>query len=127
MMNHSHPNLYLDGEENPLPAEDLDRCSAQGHEPAKGSERPFYPPCTRLVGQERRRQLSWLARVLIGLVYVYRLTLGWLLGGQCRFFPSCSQYFIEAVEKYGTCRGAWKGFKRLWRCHPFHPGGYDPP
>lgn len=67
------------------------------------------------------------SRLLIGAVHLYRLTLGPWLGGQCRFVPSCSQYFIEAVEKYGACRGAWKGLCRLARCHPFHPGGWDPP
>ena len=49
------------------------------------------------------------------------------LGVRCRFQPTCSAYFIEAVQKYGAVRGAWRGLKRIGRCHPFHPGGYDPP
>ncbi len=66
-------------------------------------------------------------RGLIGLVRLYQMTLSPLLGQTCRFHPSCSQYMIEAVRKYGLIVGAWRGIKRIARCHPFHPGGYDPP
>ena len=75
--------------------------------------------------------LRWIirlpSRLLILFVRGYQLTLSPLLGNRCRFHPSCSQYFIEAVCKYGAIRGAAKGLWRLARCHPFHPGGYDPP
>jgi uncharacterized protein len=64
---------------------------------------------------------------LIGLVRVYQWTLSPLVGGQCRFSPTCSNYFIEAVRKYGAVRGALRGVARICRCHPFHPGGEDPP
>ena len=67
------------------------------------------------------------SRALIGLVRLYQVTLSPILGGRCRFHPSCSQYFIEAVRKYGALRGALKGVGRLARCHPFCSGGYDPP
>jgi putative membrane protein insertion efficiency factor len=67
------------------------------------------------------------AAVLIGCVRVYQKTLSPLVGRSCRFHPTCSNYFIEAVQKYGACRGAWRGIRRILRCHPFHPGGYDPP
>lgn len=71
------------------------------------------------------RQLP--ALVLIGGVRVYQWTLSPLIGRHCRFQPTCSAYFIQAIEKYGAVRGAWRGVKRIARCHPFHPGGYDPP
>ncbi|WP_200774240.1 membrane protein insertion efficiency factor YidD [Thermosyntropha lipolytica] len=44
----------------------------------------------------------------------------------CRFYPSCSNYALEAIEKYGAFKGGWLAFKRILRCHPWHPGGYDP-
>ena len=65
--------------------------------------------------------------VLIALVRVYQLTLSPIIGQQCRFQPTCSHYMIGAVRKYGAIRGAWKGTLRICRCHPWHPGGYDPP
>lgn len=64
---------------------------------------------------------------LIALVRAYQVCLSPLLGQNCRFHPSCSQYFIEAVRKYGAVRGSLRGTWRILRCHPFHPGGYDPP
>jgi uncharacterized protein len=67
---------------------------------------------------------SWL---LIGAVYVYRWTLSPIIGRNCRFEPSCSVYFIESVRKYGAIRGAFRGVMRVSRCHPWNPGGYDPP
>jgi putative membrane protein insertion efficiency factor len=67
------------------------------------------------------------ARVLIGAVRLYQLTLSPILGRQCRFTPTCSHYFIEAVEKYGALRGTAKGLWRICRCNPLCPGGYDPP
>lgn len=67
------------------------------------------------------------AGVLILLARGYQILLSPLLGRHCRFEPSCSQYFIEAVRKYGAARGAWRGLRRLLRCHPWNPGGYDPP
>ena len=70
---------------------------------------------------------SILSAVLIGSVRLYQILLSPLLGRQCRFEPSCSNYFIQAVRKYGPVKGAWRGFCRIGRCHPFHPGGYDPP
>jgi putative membrane protein insertion efficiency factor len=67
------------------------------------------------------------SQVLIGLVRLYQWTLSPFIGRQCRFTPTCSNYFIGAVQKYGAWRGAWRGTLRICRCHPFHPGGYDPP
>ncbi len=65
--------------------------------------------------------------LLIGSARVYQWTLSPLIGRHCRFEPTCSNYFIEAVRKYGAVRGAWRGLRRIGRCHPFQPGGYDPP
>ena len=66
------------------------------------------------------------SRALIFLVRVYQNSLGPVLGSGCRFHPSCSDYWIEALEKHGLFRGLWLGVGRLLRCHPLHPGGYDP-
>jgi putative membrane protein insertion efficiency factor len=65
--------------------------------------------------------------LLVSSVRLYQWTLSPLIGRHCRFDPTCSAYFIQAVEKYGAVRGAWRGLKRIGRCHPFNPGGYDPP
>lgn len=71
----------------------------------------------------------WLlpGTLLIVAARVYQWTLSPLIGRQCRFEPTCSTYFILAVQKYGAVRGTWRGLLRIGRCHPFHPGGYDPP
>ena len=66
------------------------------------------------------------ARALLLLVEVYRVTLSPLLGGHCRFWPSCSAYAEEAVRRHGAGRGSALALRRLLRCHPFHPGGSDP-
>lgn len=60
------------------------------------------------------------------LIRLYQKTLSPLLPPSCRFTPTCSQYTLEAVLKYGAIKGSWMGVKRLSRCHPLHPGGYDP-
>jgi len=81
------------------------------------------------------RLLRTLARIcdrlaaacLVGLVILYKATLSPVLGRQCRFEPTCSAYFRAAVEKHGALRGGLRGFARICRCHPWHPGGYDPP
>ena len=67
-----------------------------------------------------------LKRVVIGMVYLYRGTLGPFMGGHCRFEPTCSQYMIDAVNKYGPIKGTWRGIKRIARCNPFGGSGYDP-
>jgi uncharacterized protein len=78
------------------------------------------------------KPLRWLfvdvpSRLLILAVRFYQVTLGPWLGGHCRFMPSCSNYFIQAVKKHGPYKGALKGVWRLLRCNPFCQGGYDPP
>lgn len=65
-------------------------------------------------------------RLAVGCLRIYRLMVSPLLPAACRFHPSCSCYAIEAFEKYGVGRGALLSLRRLSKCHPFHPGGYDP-
>jgi putative membrane protein insertion efficiency factor len=60
------------------------------------------------------------------LIRAYQLTLSPVLGPACRFYPSCSEYARQAIERHGAARGTWYAIKRLLRCHPFHPGGVDP-
>ena len=67
------------------------------------------------------------SRILIGMVRLYQIFLSPLIGQQCRFHPTCSSYFIQAVQKHGAIKGSLKGAGRICRCHPFNPGGYDPP
>lgn len=75
--------------------------------------------------------LSWPCRLavalLVLLIRLYQLTLSPLIGPACRFEPSCSRYTIGALQKYGLFKGLWRGIGRILRCHPGHPGGYDPP
>jgi putative membrane protein insertion efficiency factor len=68
-----------------------------------------------------------IARALLWLIRGYQLALSPLLGPSCRFEPSCSRYMAACIERFGAIRGAWLGMRRIARCHPFHPGGYDPP
>jgi len=67
-----------------------------------------------------------LTRAVALLIRGYQVTVSPLLPSVCRYQPSCSQYTLDAVERYGALRGVWLGTKRIARCHPFHPGGYDP-
>ncbi|NMG42659.1 membrane protein insertion efficiency factor YidD [Aromatoleum toluvorans] len=64
--------------------------------------------------------------LLLGLLRVYRYAISPMLGRNCRFHPSCSEYAAEAVQRHGALKGGWLAVKRVGRCHPFHPGGYDP-
>lgn len=66
------------------------------------------------------------SRLVIGALACYRRFVSPLLPPACRFHPSCACYAIESVEKYGVARGGFLALRRLAKCHPFHPGGYDP-
>lgn len=68
-----------------------------------------------------------LAFVVVLPVRFYQICLRPMLPSVCRYHPSCSEYFVLAVEKYGPIRGVWKGVCRICRCHPWRQGGYDPP
>jgi putative membrane protein insertion efficiency factor len=63
---------------------------------------------------------------LIILIHLYRYSFSILFGPCCRFTPSCSSYALLSIHRFGIVEGAWLIFKRLIKCHPFHPGGYDP-
>ncbi|MDJ0599197.1 MAG: membrane protein insertion efficiency factor YidD [Crocosphaera sp.] len=67
-----------------------------------------------------------MKKILILLIQGYRKFISPLFPPSCRFQPTCSQYTLEAIEKFGALQGSWLGLKRILRCHPFHPGGYDP-
>ncbi|GAP64103.1 hypothetical protein ARMA_2526 [Ardenticatena maritima] len=67
-----------------------------------------------------------MKRLALGLIRFYQRYISPLTGPTCRFQPTCSHYTYEAIEKYGVIKGMWLGIRRILRCHPFHPGGYDP-
>jgi putative membrane protein insertion efficiency factor len=67
-----------------------------------------------------------MKQLAMALIRLYQNTLSRVLPSTCRFYPSCSQYTYEAMNRYGFWRGGWLGVKRIARCHPFNPGGYDP-
>ncbi|MFW5672834.1 MAG: membrane protein insertion efficiency factor YidD [Anaerovoracaceae bacterium] len=67
-----------------------------------------------------------MKKIVIGLVRGYQKFISPLFPPTCRFYPTCSSYFIQAVEKYGVIKGSFLGIKRILKCHPFNPGGYDP-
>jgi hypothetical protein len=64
--------------------------------------------------------------LLIGFLRVYQAAISPLIPPACRFYPTCSQYAVEAIEQRGAALGLWLAARRLLRCHPWHPGGYDP-
>ena len=84
-----------------------------------------------MIAQTIRDAMRWPERLIIGLltgmIWVYQRTLSPLFGNACRFEPSCSRYMVECLRKYGLFPGLAKGLRRISRCHPWDPGGYDPP
>ncbi|MCC6862139.1 MAG: membrane protein insertion efficiency factor YidD [Bryobacterales bacterium] len=87
---------------------------------------PRVDGAVQRAGKGDRKSLSPLARTAVALLRLYKLAVSPLLPSACRFYPSCSDYMREAVERHGAWGGMWMGIKRLARCHPFHPGGFDP-
>ncbi len=67
-----------------------------------------------------------MRKLLLLLIRFYQYAISPLLGRRCRFYPSCSEYTAEAIQKHGVWKGTGLGAKRIARCHPWHPGGYDP-
>jgi putative membrane protein insertion efficiency factor len=68
---------------------------------------------------------KWPRRILVAPIRAYQRIVSPLLGDRCRFYPSCSQYMVDAITKHGASRGAYLGIRRLLRCHPWNPGGFD--
>ena len=69
---------------------------------------------------------SFGAKILIGLIRFYQIVISPLIGPRCRFTPTCSCYGIDAVKTHGVVKGGWLTLKRILKCHPLNPGGYDP-
>lgn len=67
-----------------------------------------------------------IKKAAVLFIRIYQYFISPLLGNACRFYPSCSEYAVEAIMRHGIIRGFWLAVKRIARCHPFHPGGYDP-
>lgn len=70
--------------------------------------------------------MGFVARLLIVVIGGYRYTLAYFLGGRCRFYPSCSEYAVGAIERFGAIKGAYLSVRRIARCHPGYEGGMDP-
>ena len=94
-------------------------CRAHDH------ELPEQPPAAGDLSIREARPW-WGARAAIGAVRMYQNYISVLTPPVCRFTPTCSQYMVVAIQRHGLVRGLWMGTARLLRCHPFHPGGYDP-
>jgi len=71
--------------------------------------------------------MSWSARLALAALDGYQMVVSPVLGRHCRFAPTCSEYARQAILGHGLVRGAWLAARRLLRCHPLHPGGFDPP
>lgn len=100
-------------------------CQEHAHlDPACADDHPHPDPHALSTAEPSPRSLG--ARLGIGLVRGYQRYLSPLKPPVCRFYPTCSHYTLVAIERYGLLRGSWLGFKRIMRCHPFHPGGIDP-
>jgi len=67
-----------------------------------------------------------MKKIFLACIRFYQKFISPMLPGSCRYIPTCSAYCYEAISKYGALKGGWLGLKRILRCHPFHPGGYDP-
>ncbi len=67
-----------------------------------------------------------MKKILIFIINIYRRFISPIKTGKCRFYPTCSEYAVQSIERYGAVKGMLMAIKRVLKCHPFHPGGYDP-
>ncbi|HZX46595.1 MAG TPA: membrane protein insertion efficiency factor YidD [Clostridia bacterium] len=67
-----------------------------------------------------------MKKIFIFIINIYRRFISPVKTGKCRFYPTCSEYAVQSIEKYGAAKGMLMAIKRVLKCHPFHPGGYDP-
>lgn len=74
----------------------------------------------------RRGGYFWTVLPMVAVIRVYQATLSPLIGRQCRYSPTCSHYALDALREYGPAVGSWMAVRRIFRCHPFARGGYDP-
>jgi putative membrane protein insertion efficiency factor len=89
--------------------------------------KPHHPSTVSSTSSEDpQRDRSPMVKCVLLLIRCYQIVLSPLWGPTCRFVPSCSEYAHEALNRYGLSKGTWLALGRIFRCHPFHPGGYDP-
>lgn len=95
-----------------------------GHSGDAPLHAPHAGPCVNSVSSRPWKSI-WSAP-FVGLIWLYRVTLSWALGRHCRFYPTCSQYGLDAYRTHSTLRATWLTTSRILRCNPFFKGGYDP-
>jgi putative membrane protein insertion efficiency factor len=103
--------------------------SAPGHVTGEAGRLRVIRPATGrtiLATSQRNCGTATMKRLLLVAIRLYQLCLSPFVGGQCRFYPSCSEYATEAIDTHGALRGSWLALRRLLRCNPWHPGGFDP-
>ena len=101
------------------------KCAPECHSPLADESNAEAPPSLG-GGASIQPRRSLPALCLMALIRTYQLTLSPFFGMHCRFHPTCSAYALEAVQRFGALRGGWLALRRLGRCHPWHPGGFDP-
>ena len=124
-----HEESYQEETQGILPTESGQDAARQGYgiHPLWGSRGTGYSPAHRRAGQVFRDAIVSLCRdSAAGAIRLYQILISPLFPSSCRFYPTCSEYAREAVLEHGVLRGTWLALRRLVRCRPFGPGGFDP-